>query len=173
MNLEKPDLTNPNPQPPTMDLPPFSHNPYTAPQASSNHALSRTDGVSDSLISYNHITYALAVFSYFTAGLTWIVPIVMNYLKRDEARGTWLYSHFDWQIKTFWYSIFFGVIGGVMLFFGLGGILVGAMADSNGAMGGSLLLSVLGGVVLAFTLFWHLYRMARGWIALANRKPVP
>ena len=165
MNLEKPPVS-----PPVSIPPPISNNNGYLPSQSFGQAPST---VSDSLITYNHITYALAIFSYFTAGLTWIVPIFMNYLKRDEARGTWLYSHFDWQIKTFWYSIFFGAIAAVMMFVGFGGFVVGATMESNGTMGGSMLLGIAGGLLLAVVVLWHLYRIIRGWIALANRRPVP
>ena len=94
-----------------------------------NTTLTSTAGVSpraeadaNALISYNHLTYFLYVVSYFTAGLLWIVPIVMNYLKRGEAQGTWLATHFDWQIKTFWYSIVFFLIGSAIVIFSLGGL---------------------------------------------------
>ena len=64
-----------------------------------------SDSKRRSLTTYNHITYLLYVISYFTAGLLWVVPIIMNYAKRHDADGSWLATHFDWQIKTFWYSI--------------------------------------------------------------------
>ena len=138
-----------------------------ASQSSSHSA------VSDRQINYNHISYALALFSYFTAGLTWIIPIVMNYLKRDEARGTWLYSHFAWQIKTFWYSIVFFVIGVLIITFSLGGFGVSMFADSNNIAIGSVLLASLGFIIMGFTFIWHLYRIVRGWIALTDGRPVP
>ena len=62
----------------------------------SNNTMS--DDKRRSLTTYNHITYLLYVLSYFTAGLLWIVPIFMNYAKRRDADGTWLATHFDWQI---------------------------------------------------------------------------
>ena len=158
-------------QPPPPLSPFAQHAPYAAPSAYHPHSLA--PAVSDSLVTYNHISYALAVFSYFTAGLTWIIPIVMNYLKRDEVRGTWLYSHFDWQIKTFWYSLLFGAIAGVVLFFSVGGFFIGATTNSNGAIGGSVLMGIGGGLMMAGVVLWHLYRIIRGWIALANRHPVP
>lgn len=146
--------------------------PYLPPPHSQLVA-TPSQAVSERLIQYNHITYALYVFSYFTAGLTWIIPIVMNYMKRDDVRHTWLYSHFDWQIKTFWYSIFFGVISGLMIMFGFSGFVFGAALDSGNAMGGGVLVGFLGGFIFVLTLLWHLYRIVRGWIALSNRRPVP
>ena len=44
-------------------------------------------------------------------GLTWIVAVIINYVKRDDVRGTWIESHFDWQIKTFWISLAGWIVG--------------------------------------------------------------
>lgn len=126
-----------------------------------------------SLITYNHITYLLYVLSYFTAGLLWIVPIFMNYAKRRDADGTWLATHFDWQIKTFWYSIVLFVIGMLIVAFALGGFGVSMFAETNNIAIGSVLLAILGFVIMGFTFIWHLYRIVRGWIALADGRPVP
>ena len=127
----------------------------------------------ESLIRYNHITYLLYVLSYFTAGLLWIVPIIMNYARRGEAEYTWLSTHFDWQIKTFWYSIVFFVIGSMLILFALGGLGVSVMADSGNLAIGSIVLTGLGIMIIAFTFIWHLYRIVRGWIALTDNRPVP
>lgn len=127
-----------------------------------------------SLITYNHITYLLYVVSYFTAGLLWIVPIVMNYAKRHDADGSWLATHFDWQIKTFWYSIVWFVLGIVIIAFALGGFGVSVLTDSSNNMAiGSVLLAGVGLLIMLFTFIWHLYRIIRGWIALTDNRPVP
>ncbi|WP_227671378.1 DUF4870 family protein [Psychrobacter sp. 72-O-c] len=145
-----------------------------------NHELTRqgkngmmSDNKRRSLITYNHVTYLLYVVSYFTAGLLWIVPIVMNYAKRHDANGTWLATHFDWQIKTFWYSIVLFAIGALLIVFALGGLGVGIMADSGNITIGSFLFTGLGLLIMVFTFVWHLYRIIRGWIALTDGRPVP
>ena len=132
-----------------------------------------SDNKRRSLITYNHITYLLYVLSYFTAGLLWIVPIFMNYAKRRDADNTWLATHFDWQIKTFWYSIVFFVIGVLIITFALGGFGVSMFADSNNIAIGSVLLASLCFIIMGFTFIWHLYRIVRGWIALTDGRPVP
>lgn len=137
----------------------------------SNNTMS--DDKRRSLTTYNHITYLLYVLSYFTAGLLWIVPIFMNYAKRRDADGTWLATHFDWQIKTFWYSIVLFAIGVLIVAFALGGFGVSMFAETNNIAIGSVLLAVLGFVIMGFTFIWHLYRIVRGWIALADGRPVP
>ena len=137
----------------------------------SNNTMS--DDKRRSLTTYNHITYLLYVLSYFTAGLLWIVPIFMNYDKRRDADGTWLATHFDWQIKTFWYSIVLFAIGVLIVAFALGGFGVSMFAETNNIAIGSVLLAILGFVIMGFTFIWHLYRIVRGWIALADGRPVP
>ena len=132
-----------------------------------------SDNKRRSLITYNHITYFLYVISYFTAGLLWIVPIVMNYIKRHDADGSWLATHFDWQIKTFWYSIIWFFLGVIIIAFALGGVGVSVLTDSDGLVIGSVLLAGFGLLILTFTFIWHLYRVIRGWIALTDKRPVP
>ena len=132
-----------------------------------------SDNKRRSLITYNHITYLLYVLSYFTAGLLWIVPIFMNYAKRRDADGTWLATHFDWQIKTFWYSIVLFAIGVLIVAFALGGFGVSMFAETNNIAIGSVLLASLGFIIMGFTFIWHLYRIVRGWIALTDGRPVP
>ena len=132
-----------------------------------------SDSKRRSLTSYNHITYLLYVISYFTAGLLWIVPIIMNYAKRHDADGSWLATHFDWQIKTFWYSIVWFIIGIMIITFALGGFGVSMFADSSNIAIGSLLLASFGLIIMALTFIWHFYRIVRGWIALTDGRPVP
>lgn len=132
-----------------------------------------TDNKRRSLITYNHITYFLYVISYFTAGLLWIVPIVMNYMKRHDADGSWLATHFDWQIKTFWYSIVWFFLGVIIIAFALGGVGISVLTDSDGMVIGSILLAGFGLLIMTLTFIWHLYRIIRGWIALTDNRPVP
>ena len=132
-----------------------------------------TDSEQRTLVGYNHITYLLYVLSYFTAGLLWIVPIVMNYIKRHDADNTWLATHFDWQIKTFWYSIVGFVIGSIILLSAFGIFGVGVFAESNHMAFGSFFLVGVGLFIIGITVIWHLYRIIRGWIALTDNRPVP
>lgn len=157
-------------------------NYYDAPtvSAQSSYELTRrgqgqllTEEKQRSLVTYNHITYLLYILSYFTAGILWIVPIVMNYVKRHDAHNTWLATHFDWQIKTFWYSIFLFVIGMLLIAFAVGGLGISVMTESNHLAIGSVLLTGLGVLIIVFTFIWHLYRIIRGWIALTDHRPVP
>lgn len=80
--------------------------------------------------------------------LPWIVGVVIDYIKRDDARGTWVESHFTWQIRTFWWSLLWAVIGGI------------------------LLLVLIGWLVLAATAVWIIYRIVKGWLRLTERREV-
>ncbi|AWD69404.1 MULTISPECIES: DUF4870 family protein [Acinetobacter] len=101
----------------------------------------------EQLKQYNLITYILYILGFFV-GLTPIVAIIMNYLKRNEMRGTWLESHSDWQIRTFWVSLIGYLIGG-------------------------LLTTILIGFGILFIVFiWHIYRLAKGLMALNNNEPI-
>lgn len=94
------------------------------------------------------IVYALQAAGFFV-GITWIVGVVIDYIKKDDAAGTWLESHFRWQIRTFWFGLLWGVIGFVLAF-----VLIGF-------------------VILFAAAVWIIYRIAKGWLNLAEGKPMP
>src|SRR5258706_12364943 len=58
--------------------------------------------------------YALQAAAFFF-GITWIVAGVVNYVKKEEVAGTWLESHFRWQIRTFWFGLLWAVLGCLLL----------------------------------------------------------
>lgn len=91
------------------------------------------------------LVYVLQIVGFFI-GLTWIAGVVVNYIKRDEVQGTWVASHFEWQIKTFWVGLIGGVIGWITMF-----ILIGF-----------LILPLVG--------IWCIYRVVKGLLALNDRK---
>jgi uncharacterized membrane protein len=93
------------------------------------------------------VVYALQAAGFFV-GLTWIVAVVINYVKRDDVRGTWLESHFTWQIRTFWWGLLWAVVGGI------------------------LVLVVVGFAVLFADAVWIIYRIVKGWLNLSENKPV-
>ena len=98
------------------------------------------------------ITTAATIIGAFVFGVPSIIAVVINYVKRSEARGTFLESHFRWQIRTFWFALLWCVVGG-MLFVTLVGIPLAI------------------GVFFAAGV-WAIYRIARGWLALRDRKPM-
>jgi uncharacterized membrane protein len=122
------------------------------------------------LVRLAHLTYGLhalglvigafgaaTVIGSFLFGWPSIIAVVVNYLKRDDARGTWLESHFRWQIRTFWFALLWALaVGLVSLPLTL--VLVGF---GTWALG----MFVLG--------LWAIYRIARGWLRLNDRKVAP
>lgn len=94
------------------------------------------------------IVYALQAASLFTGTLTLFAGAIINYVRREDVKGSWIESHFLWQIKTFWYSLLWMVIGGITTIF-----LVGW------------------GILLATSL-WLIYRLAKGWVYLNKHRPI-
>lgn len=91
-----------------------------------------------------YVLYALSVF----AGISAIAAIIINYLKQGEAQGTYLASHFRWQIRTFWYGILWGVIG-----------LITAPI-------------FIGFIVWTVAGLWLVYRLVKGLLNLNDNKPM-
>ncbi|MBM3817599.1 MAG: hypothetical protein FJW14_01085 [Acidimicrobiia bacterium] len=97
---------------------------------------------------------AATVIGAFLTGWPSIIAVILNYVKRAEARGTWLESHFRWQIRTFWYGLMWVCLCGlfVLLTLGLGIFVVW--------------------VPLGIVTVWFVYRVIRGWMALTSGRPL-
>ena len=115
-----------------------------------------TDPKADSLKTLTTVVYALQAAS-FVLGITAIIAVVLNYVKRDDVRGTWLESHFSWQIRTFWFALLWA------LFVGLVSLPLSVILVGIGTwIAGLFLLGV-----------WAIYRIARGWLNLKDGRPMP
>jgi uncharacterized membrane protein len=98
------------------------------------------------------LTSAVTIVGAFVFGIPSIVAVIMNYIYQSEARASFLESHFRWQIRTFWFAALWILIAMV-------------------------LFVTLIGIPLAWIIFiaagiWVIYRVARGWLALQDRKPM-
>jgi uncharacterized membrane protein len=71
------------------------------------------------------IAYALQAVSFFAGGLPLLVALIIGYLKRSEVQGVWLESHFTWQIRTFWYSLLWIVLGAATAIILVGYLILG------------------------------------------------
>ncbi|WP_461517274.1 DUF4870 family protein [Porticoccus sp.] len=91
------------------------------------------------------LVYILQALS-LLVGLTSVAAVIVNYLKRDEVRGTYLESHFNWQIKTFWWM--------------LAGLVIGSL----------LTVVLIGFLVLLVVWIWYIYRIVKGWLALNDSR---
>lgn len=101
----------------------------------------------ESLRRLTAIVYGLQIVGFFV-GLTFIAGVIVNYVKRKDVEGTWLESHFRWQIRTFWFGLLWSCIGGL------------------------LTIVVVGFFILIATGIWVLYRAIKGWIELSEGKPI-
>lgn len=121
----------------------------------------------ESLVSITHVIYALhtaslvigifgvaTVVGAFLFGWPSIVAVIINYIKQSEVRGTYLESHFRWQIRTFWFGLLWVVLCGIFVFLTLGLALLIVW----------LPLAVVG--------LWFIYRIARGWLRLKDKQPM-
>ena len=124
------------------------------------------DPAPDGLVRLTHLIYGLHAFSAvmgivssaavvtaFLTGWPSILAVILNYAKRSDVRGTYLESHFRWQIRTFWWA-FFWVVVSVALFVTIVGI-------------------PLAWLLVVGTGIWVLYRIVRGWLALNEGRPMP
>ena len=122
------------------------------------------------LVSYTHWIYALhalavvsgvltssSIAGRFLFGLPSIVAVIMNYARRSEAAGTWLATHFRWQIRTFWFALLWCAI-----------TLVIAAPLTLVLIGAYIALAGFGVVGL-----WVAYRVVRGWLALRDGRAMP
>jgi uncharacterized membrane protein len=120
----------------------------------------------ESLVTLAHVIYGLHAFSALTGlvsaafvvtafltGWPSIIAVIINYVKRSEVRGTWLDSHFSWQIRTFWFAALWVVVAAI-LFVTLIGI-------------------PFAWAIWVITGIWVLYRILRGWLALTSDRPMP
>jgi len=118
-----------------------------------------------SVVTVAHVVYALhalaivigiagsaTVVGSFIGSAPSIMAVILNYVKRSDARGTWTESHFRWQIRTFWYALLWFLVGWALIV-----TLVGALVGVP--------------VLIALTI-WLVYRIGRGWLRLNDRKPM-
>lgn len=118
-----------------------------------------------SLVTLTHVVYGLHAFSALMGLLTpafivtsflfgWpsIIGVIINLVKRNEVRGTYLESHFSWQLRTFFYALIWIVAIGLLVITIIGIVIAWPIA-----------------IVLGI---WVLYRIVRGWLALVDRRPV-
>jgi len=121
----------------------------------------------DALVSWTQVIYALhaislgigilgaaSVVGAFLIGWPSIVAVILNYVKQSDARGTWLESHFRWQIRTFWFGALWVALCMlfVVLTLGIGLFVVW--------------------IPLGLVALWFVYRVARGWLAVNSRRPM-
>jgi uncharacterized membrane protein len=120
----------------------------------------------DNLVTLSHVIYGLHALTVVTGMLTpafivtafvsgWpsLIAVILSYVKRGEARGTFLESHFRWQIRTFWFALLWVLLALFLAFTLIGIPLAIVMAGVAG--------------------LWVIYRVVRGWLNLNDRRAMP
>ena len=107
------------------------------------HALSALSGILSSA----------SIIGAFVFGWPSIIAVIINYATRGNVRGTWLDTHWRWQLRTFWYAALWLLVAGLLTI-----TLIGIPAAI---------------LVIVITGLWVLYRVIRGWSALLSRNPMP
>ena len=120
-----------------------------------------------SLVEWTQIIYGLHALSLvigiigtatvvgaFLLGWPSIIAVIMNYVKRSDARGTWLESHFRWQLRTFWFGLLWVSLCAIFVVITLGiGLIIAWLP-------------------LGIVALWFIYRIWRGWMALRDGRPM-
>ncbi|RPI57183.1 MAG: hypothetical protein EHM55_02735 [Acidobacteria bacterium] len=122
---------------------------------------------SKSLMTWTQVIYALhaaslltgilgaaTVVGAFLTGWPSLIAVILNYVKRSDTRGTWLESHFRWQIRTFWFGLLWISLCVIFIVvtFGIG--------------------IIFAWLPIALVGLWFIYRIVRGWVALTNGRPM-
>lgn len=119
-----------------------------------------------SLVTLTHVIYALhaaslaigivgaaSIVGAFLFGVPSILAVVLNYVRRSDVRGSYLESHFRWQIRTFWFAFLWAGFGGVLAV--------------------TILLIPVAFVIWGVLAAWVIYRVARGWLNLREARAMP
>ncbi len=104
---------------------------------------------SSTLLRITHVVYGLLGLGLLLGWFPAVIGVILNYVKLEDVKGTWLESHFRWQIRTFWWGLLWAVIGIITW------------------------LIVIGWFILNADGIWILYRVIKGWLNLNESKPMP
>lgn len=128
---------------------------YPAPVTTTTE--SRQPPVTGALVAY--ILFGIAALVGFAGhgflSLVGIVGVILAYVSRGDARGTWAESHLTWLIRTFWWSLLWNVVGGIVV---LGTLFLGYP---------------IAWVIWVATAVWVIYRVVRGFLLFNDHRPIP
>ena len=109
--------------------------------------MNEVNPTNSSAYKLSHVVYALQAVSFFL-GVTLIIAVIINYVKREDVKDSWLASHYTWQIRGFWYSLLWLLLGGLTFRQGIGAFILTSWA------------------------IWFIYRIIKGWIYLNDKRPL-
>jgi uncharacterized membrane protein len=102
------------------------------------------------LTTLTHVMYALHTASWFSAGIFSVIAIIINYVKRPDLPDDFFRSHFRWQARSFWFTLLWLVVTLPLW-----------------------ILVIPGWIAYVVIGLWYLYRFIRGWLAFAEKRPMP
>lgn len=130
---------------------------YPAPAPTTSTTESRQPPATGALVAY--ILFGIAALVGFAGhgflSLVGIVGVILAYVSRGDSRGTWVESHLTWLIRTFWWSLLWNVLGGLVV---LGTLFLGYP---------------IAWVIWVATAIWVIYRVVRGFLLFNDRRPIP
>lgn len=95
------------------------------------------------------VVYGLQLGTFVIPLVPAVIGAIINHVKLRDFRGLVYESHFRWQLRTFWWTLFWSVVGGVLIQMG-----------------------PIGALILIAVFLWYLYRIVRGFIAWAEERPM-
>jgi uncharacterized membrane protein len=130
---------------------------YPAPASTNSTTDSRQPPATGALVAY--ILFGIAALVGFAGhgflSVVGIVGVILAYVSRGDSRGTWVESHLTWLIRTFWWSLLWNVLGGLVV---LGTLFLGYP---------------IAWVIWVATAIWVIYRVVRGFLLFNDRRPIP
>ena len=130
---------------------------YPAPASTNSTTESRQPPATGALVAY--ILFGIAALVGFAGhgflSVVGIVGVILVYVSRGDSRGTWVESHLTWLIRTFWWSLLWNVLGGLVV---LGTLFLGYP---------------IAWVIWVATAIWVIYRVIRGFLLFNDRRPIP
>ncbi len=116
--------------------------------------MSQENKIVDSLQDPNKniaiIVYGLQILGILTGGIAWIIGVVINYVKKDDVKDTWIESHFEWQIRTFWIGLAWGIVSFILML--------------------TIVLIPLAFIIWIIVSIWIIYRVIKGLLDLLDNK---
>ena len=111
--------------------------------------------------------YVLYIVAIFTAGILAVVALIINYIKYNDVKGSIFESHFTWQIRTFWWYLFWNVMAFVPFFF-----VFFTGENPNAFVGVAFGASVFCVAVIGLSWVWIVYRAIKGLIRVNDNQPM-
>jgi uncharacterized membrane protein len=103
------------------------------------------------LVRWLYVFHFLSLI--FSLGMLSFIPLIVNYIKRDDSAGSFVETHHSWQIRSFWWYLGWMVIGFFPFF--------------------TIILMPLAWLIWSLAWLWKAYRLIKGMIYLNENRAMP